>query len=123
MVNRLLRIIGILIPILAGLLYASLRPSPMNQTTNILLWVGLAVIGLVAGFLLRFWGSIVIVPLLFELTFWPARSVTCPDCAGLTYEVGLVGLLLYGIAGLSPMIVGAALGTFAGKRLLRFPVL
>ncbi len=113
--NTLLRFLGVLMPVLAGIVASD--PSNLDTTIeDAVETVTLRfVVGVVGGLLIRSWWSTAIVPIAFITTFWIAREFTCPGCSGPTYDLGILGAIIYGFIGLIPMMFGAVLGAATGR--------
>lgn len=115
--NTLLRFLGVLVPVLAGIVASD--PSQLDTSTEeavetVVLRFGVGVVG---GLLIRSWWATAIVPIVYIVTFWIAREFTCPECSGPTYDVGILGAIIYGFIGLIPMMFGTALGAVIGRGL------
>ena len=72
-------------------------------------------LGLVGRFLIRSWWAVAVAPIVFIVTFWIARGSACPDCSELTYDIGILGAIVYGFMGLILIMLGTALGAVAGR--------
>ncbi len=115
--NPFLRLLGVLVPALAGLI-AFGTPIGIATSAEAVEAVTLRfALGLVSGLLIRSWWAVVIVPIVYIGTFWIARAFTCPECTGPTYDVSILGALLYGFTSLIPVILGTALGAVTGRSL------
>ncbi len=115
--NTLLRCLGVLVTVLAGIVASD--PSNLDFTTGdaVETVVLRFTVGVVGGLLIRSWWAIAIVPIVYIVTYWIAREYTCPGCAGPTYDVGILGAIIYGFIGLIPMMFGTALGAVIGRGL------
>ncbi len=115
--NTLLRCLGVLVTVLAGI--AASDPSNLDLTTGdaVETVVLRFAVGVFGGLLIRSWWATVIVPIVFIVTYWIAREYTCPGCSGPTYDVGILGAIIYGFIGLIPMMFGTALGAVIGRGL------
>ena len=114
--NTLLRFLGVLVPVLAGLVAFG---SPVGIATSAEAVEAVALrfaLGVVGGLLIRSWWATAFVPTVYIGTFWIAREFTCPECSGPTYDVGVLGAIIYGFTGLIPMMLGAVLGAVIGRR-------
>lgn len=115
--NTLLRCLGVLVTVLAGIVASD--PSNLDLTTGdaVETVVLRFAVGVFGGLLIRSWWATVIVPIVFIVTYWIAREYTCPGCSGPTYDVGILGAIIYGFIGLIPMMFGTALGAVIGRGL------
>lgn len=115
--NTLLRCLGVLVTVLAGIVASD--PSNLDLTTGdaVETVVLRFAVGVFGGLLIRSWWAIAIVPIVYIVTYWIAREYTCPGCSGPTYDVGILGAIIYGFIGLIPMMFGTALGAVIGRGL------
>jgi hypothetical protein len=112
--NGVLRCLGVLLPVLAGIVAS----FPSNIDTSFEAAEAMALrfaLGLVGGLLIRSWWAVAVVPIVFIVTFWIAREFTCPECSGPTYDVGILGAIVYGFMGLILIMLGTALGAVVGR--------
>jgi hypothetical protein len=67
-------------------------------------------LGLACGWLVQRRWSIVGIPLIYIVSVWSARMLTCSQCVGPSAGIGIVRAGYYGILGLTPIIFGVLLG-------------
>ncbi|CCF83432.1 hypothetical protein [Nitrolancea hollandica] len=115
--NTVLRFLGVLVTVFAGIVASD--PSNLDFTARdaVETVVLRFVVGVVGGLLIRSWWATAIVPIVFIVTYWIAREYTCPGCAGPTYDVGILGAIIYDFIGLIPMMLGTAPGAVTGRSL------
>lgn len=118
--NALLRFLGVLVTVFAGIVAS--YPSQLDTSTEeaVETVVLRFAVGVVGGLLIRSWWATVIVPIVYIATYWIAREFTCPGCAGPTYDVGILGAIIYGFIGLIPMMLGTALDAVIGRGLKKW---
>ena len=118
--HPLLRLLGVVVPIVVGGLFAYLHPSGPDTTGGSLaVVITYVVLGLVGGMLLRSWVALLLVPLVYQVTYWTVLPLACPACHGFTYDLGWFGAILLRGIGSLPVVLGAAVGVLLARRALR----
>jgi hypothetical protein len=108
----LARLFGNLVPAAFGFWMA--RQVPLSRVA----YAGIVPVGLVSGMLLRSWRSVVIVPL--DIFAGYSLSISIGRGWGGVWKVVRLPVLVALIVALfSPSAIGAAIGTWIGKRMAR----
>ncbi len=106
--------------VLADIIAGALRDAEPNESGERLLALAAPLIAVfVAAFMLHWWGSILVLPLLVVVTAQVWEELTCPDCAGFFYDADPWWAFARAALGTVPFIVVAALGTLVGSAMAR----
>ena len=121
--TRRWQLFGVIVPIIVRAVLAVVHatwPGWFAATGGaVTIVITYVVLGLVGRMLLRPWVAPLLVPLVYQVTYWTVLPLACPACHGFTYDLGWFGAILLRGIGSLPVVLGAAVGVLLARRALR----